>query len=330
MSLKYLLHNSLNLDSQNNNNNDIFTKRKITLKPIKIKSNILSNLNKFYTIDSNKKPLMLKEENYLLKNSNMSNYINNINKMKRAESKYSNYILNISRSNKNLVNYSSINKNISDISINNKEYSKNDDYIKLNSLFSLPSIKQKNIRYNSNKIINTSNNKNLTEIDSINYSNSKSKNQINKKNSKNNIRLNLFKNEKLALLQLNNLNLENKSTNTESKIDKYGNLTNFMKFKYYDDINEKMEKKLGDYSFQDKVIKDKIINMEKVSIFWKNVLDYCTPILYQEKYKNMQKYSKQHSFSQGDKIIKKNNKLFNPKIYTNIIRSKIIHFQNKN
>ena len=104
-----------------------------------------------------------------------------------------------------------------------------------------------------------------------------------------------------------------------------------MKNKYYEDIKEKLEKKLKDELFMDIGTRDKIINMRKVGIFWKNVCDYCNPLLYAEKYKNVKKNLKK-SHSQSDNIKRNNNnnnsKNLNQKLYNNIILSKIIHNKN--
>ena len=78
--------------------------------------------------------------------------------------------------------------------------------------------------------------------------------------------------------------------------------------------------------------RDKIISMREVGIFWKNVCDYCNPLLYAEKFKNVnKKLKKSHSQSENlnKNINNKNSKRLNQKLYNNIIRSQIIHNKNK-
>ena len=99
-----------------------------------------------------------------------------------------------------------------------------------------------------------------------------------------------------------------------------------MKLKYYEDINEKLEKKLKDDSFLDRGIKDKIIKMGKVGVFWKNVIEYCSPLLFEEKYKNM----KNIILKQDEKINNKGNNEFNKVLYTTMLRTKLIHNKNRN
>ena len=183
------------------------------------------------------------------------------------------------------------------------------DYIKLNTLFTLPTIDKKFIRYNSNRSIKIPKNIFLN-----NFINNKYKNDSNKNNK---LRFNLF-----------NQNISIAKSNNESK---YNNLYSFMKLKYYEDVNERLEKKLRDESFIDRGVKDKLIKMGKVGIFWKNVIEYCSPLLFEEKYKNMKKIinNKKNKFSCDEKPINKNNG-FDRILYTSMLRSKIIHSQSRN
>jgi hypothetical protein len=301
------------------------SRKKIILKPIK--TNIPFSANKFFTMEANnkKEPLIVKEEDKLIKNNNYLSYLNNIKEF-NPKNKY--YSLNYSKSNNSLIssNYkekSPIKINISDKNsfIHRGEGHKDSQYIKLNSLFNLPPIGNTINRYNSFKSINNSNSNNKVEEDNnqVKYNQFRKKKKI--KNFHKKIRLNLFNNEQLSKIKMRN--------RTEKKLDdnKYDNLSNFMKLKYYEDVNEKMERKLRDDYFIDRGVKDKIINMGKVGIFWKNVFDYCSPLLYAEKYKNMKKYEKKD----GDNSLNysKNYKKFNQKLYTSNLRAKLIHFKKK-
>ena len=322
MSSMKTLHNSQVLDNKciNLDNKLSRSRKKIILKPIK--KNIPFSAKKFFTMETNNKeePLIIKEEDKIIKNNNYISYLNNL-KEHNPKNKY--YSLNYSRSNNSLISSAKKEKVPVRINISNKnsfiqkeEGHKNFQYIKLNSLFNLPPIDKTINRYKSFKSINNSNNEVEDDNSQIKY------NQL-RKNSKNRnfhkkIRLNLFNNEQLSKIKMRN--------RTEKKIEdsKYDNISNFMKFKYYEDINEKLERKLRDDYFIDRGVKDKIIDMGKVGIFWKNVLDYCSPLLYAEKFKNMQKYEKK-----DEENTLNNSKKYNHKLYTSILRAKLIHFKNK-
>ena len=109
----------------------------------------------------------------------------------------------------------------------------------------------------------------------------------------------------------------------------YSSIYNFMKFKFYEDVDEKLEKKLRDDLFIDKDIKDKIIDMEKIGVFWKNVFDYCNPKIYSEKFRYKNKYRKNSFISEDSIEIINKDKMPNQKLYTNIVRSQIVHYKNK-
>ena len=102
-----------------------------------------------------------------------------------------------------------------------------------------------------------------------------------------------------------------------------------MKFKYYDDIHEKLEKKLKDESFLDRGVKDKIIKIGKFGVFWRNVIEYCSPLVFTEKYKNIKKHYIKNSYSQDVKSLNGNNRVINKILYTSILRTKLIHEQYK-
>ena len=70
-----------------------------------------------------------------------------------------------------------------------------------------------------------------------------------------------------------------------------------MKDKYYIDVEKKYNHKLDAKLFpSDHSMKDKIIYMKKVSIFWNSVFKYCVPII------NGQKYKLQHMISSENKL----------------------------
>ena len=326
MSSMKTLHNSQLFENKciNCDNKLSRSRKKIILKPIK--TNIPFSAKKFFTMETNSKeePLIVKEDDKIMKNNNYINYLKNI---KEFNSKNKYYSLNYSKSNNSLISSNNKDKspikiNISDknSSIHKEERHKNSQYIKLNSLFNLPPIGNIN-RYNSFKSVNNSNSNNEVDEDDnqIKYNQLRKKSKIRNYHKK--IRLNLFNNEQLSKIKMRN--------RTEKKLEdsKFDNLLNFMKFKYYKNINEKMERKLRDDYFIDRGVKDKIIDMGKIGIFWKNVLDYCSPLLYAEKYKNMQKYEKKDEENTLNNS--KNYNKYNQKLYTSILRAKLIHFKKK-
>jgi len=305
MSLDHYFKTKLNLQNEfiNKDNNNLSSKQKI-LKIIK--NNIFSNFSRFNTIDNNSQhhPILLKEKDCQVNNNQFHDNINIGNNSNNNSS-----LLNTSKSNSILLkNYSTLTKSspvrkkmfINNSQVNKKKYNKN-DYIQLNSLFISPSIEKKMNRYNSIKTIYSKNNI-LTDFNLNVLLHQKSKK-------------NLF-NYKTSLLR-------NKDT-------KYDNLYSFMKFKYYEDVNEKLEKKLRDDSFIDRGVKDKIIKMGKVGIFWKNVFEYCSPLLFEEKYKNMKKITR-NNFNRDERIFTDSNKIYDKKIiYSNIFHIKRIHNKGKN
>ena len=290
MSLKFIFQNTLKTKNKSNDSRfNISTKKKFYNE---IKNDIPC---KFNTIGNNSLKILLpKEDNLYIKHNIFFKDISNI----KSESSE----LNSSKSkNKIFNNYSTITNKTTPLNLKiyknfsiqkRKKYNKS-DYINLNSLFTLPIIEKKMNRYNSIKTIFSRNN-----------------------DKKNKIRLNLLNNLNISLTKLN-------------KHCKYDNLSSFMKFKYYEDINEKLEKKLRDDSFLDRGVKDKIIKMGKVGVFWNNVIEYCSPLFFEEKYKNMKKI-----INDKCKPKEKNNysakKVFKNILYTSILRAKIIHNQSKN
>ena len=285
-----------------------FTSREINSYLIKNK-NLFQTYSlkstKFQTINlKNKNPLLLKEDEKLKRNSKLLNYLNNskINKITN-NSKNTQYI---SRNRNLITDYISKYNTTSSTKIKNfgiqrnKSYNFNNNqkYIKLNSLFKLPTLSKNNKHYNSVKTICSSTH--------ILY-----KNKINNINIKNNF----LKNQKLTLTEIDN-NLQsnpditkyNKGKIKDFKNKKYNNLHNFMKYKYYDDVKEKLEKKLRDDLFIDLGVRDKIINIGKVSVFWKNVFDYCNCLFYKEKFNIVHKNHKR-SFSKDENFKVNNNKL---------------------
>ena len=260
--------------------------------------NISDSLNSIY---SNRKTIKIKTKKKLFlseeKENNIKNAYSNNNilfpKIKND------VIYNMKQSHKNLSINNSFSNNIQTIgkSFSNKiNIIKNPNYIKLNSLFLYPKVSPK--RNFPNK---------------INYSNS-----IDVSNKKR------FKNLKLNILNNNNIKLNLLKIQNKKENDQLYEIKNFMKMKYYEDTSAKMEKELKDDSFVDRGDKDKLIQIGKFHVFWKNVLDYCGGYIFTQRMKNL---SLQNSSNDSKNKIKLK-KIPNNRVYTSILRSKLIHYKN--
>ena len=158
----------------------------------------------------------------------------------------------------------------------------------LNSLFNLPNI---NNSPKNKKIKNKSHFKNIFENNSKSQENS----FLNKKEIKNN---NIEENEGIKL-------------------------EDYMKDKFYEDIDKKMNIKLKSKIFlHDTSVKDRIIKMNKIGLFWGGVFEYCNPLLSAKKFKYAKKKynltGKLHEiyvdeYNSNSKV----NKEIKPVLYTN-------------
>ena len=100
-------------------------------------------------------------------------------------------------------------------------------------------------------------------------------------------------------------------------------LENYMRDKFYEDIEKKMIIKLNSKNFcHDKSIKERIIKMNKIGLFWGTVFEYCNPILSVKKFKFIKK-----KFHKNDMHINdynyKSNKEKKPILYTNNLVNEI-------
>lgn len=260
--------------------------------------NISDSLNSIY---SNRKTIKIKTKKKLFLSEEKENNIKNANSNNNIlfPKIKNDVIYNMKQSHKNLSINNSFSNNIQTIgkSFSNKiNIIKNPDYIKLNSLFLYPKVSPK--RNFPNK---------------INYSNS-----IDVSNKKR------FKNLKLNILNNNNIKLNLLKIQNKKENDQLYEIKNFMKMKYYEDTSAKMEKELKDDSFVDRGDKDKLIQIGKFHVFWKNVLDYCGGYIFTQRMKNL---SLQNSSNDSKNKIKLK-KIPNNRVYTSILRSKLIHYKN--
>ena len=260
--------------------------------------NISDSLNSIY---SNRKTIKIKTKKKLFLTEEKENNIKNANSNNNIlfPKIKNDVIYNMKQSHKNLSINNSFSNNIQTIgkSFSNKiNIIKNPNYIKLNSLFLYPKVSPK--RNFPNK---------------INYSNS-----IDVSNKKR------FKNLKLNILNNNNIKLNLLKIQNKKENDQLYEIKNFMKMKYYEDTSAKMEKELKDDSFVDRGDKDKLIQIGKFHVFWKNVLDYCGGYIFTQRMKNL---SLQNSSNDSKNKIKLK-KIPNNRVYTSILRSKLIHYKN--
>ena len=123
-------------------------------------------------------------------------------------------------------------------------------------------------------------------------------------------------------------NFNNKKVKT---VDQFANLPNFMKDRFYSDIEEKLSHQFRNKPFfYDTSLKDKIIQLNQIKEFWGGMSDYTNPILCTKRVrylskliedrKNLREYN---SINDNDvKLVKLVNKRYNkikikmPKLYT--------------
>ena len=230
----------------------------------------------------------------------------------------------------------------------------------------------KNKRPNINQIINDNYfNININEINTLKqnntlsttnhkrfYYNSESKKKKTKKNKVKNILLtSLFnlpninnspknkKNKKMPNFKNifeNNLKMQENSFLNKNET-KYSNieenegikLEDYMKDKFYEDIDKKMNIKLKSKIFlHDTSVKDRIIKMNKIGLFWGGVFEYCNPLLSAKKFK----YAKKKYHLNGKlndlyvdeyKSKSKINKEIKPVLYTNNVFNKLMRKEKK-
>ena len=292
------------------------------IKLTKNKSNQFNSFNNnFKSLDIiNPRRRIIKLEQKKQKNnlylSEETNTINNSNTIKTNKSN-----INIKFPNINNNIYSPINNsksfedyysfmNVNSSSINTKSTKKINneylDYINLNSLFISP--------------IKSNKNKNSLKFNFSNSISEKDKKKIlfekRIKNLKNNFSKNINSNQIISI---------NKTNNSKKK-DSFFAIKNFMKMKYYEDVNKILRKKLKYNSFFDLKDRDKLIKIGQFQIFWKNVMDICSSSLLASRLKNNNEEMKNISGENKAKI--KLKKFPSNRIYTSLYRAKMLHYKN--
>ena len=286
------------------------------IKLTKNKSNqfdsLINNYNSLDLIYPKRRKIKFKQKKQKI-NLHLSEENNIINSIKTNKSNvnikfpkiYKSIHTSINNSKSSEDNYSFLNSNPTNICSKSTKNIKNNyiDYINLNSLFKSPK----------------NNNKKKISI-KFNLSNS-----INEKDKKKLLFEKRLKTLKYNFSNKNNL-LPIKLKNNFKKRDDLFAIKNFMKMKYYEDVNKIMRKKLKYNSFFDLKDREKLIKIGQFQIFWKNVFDICRSSLLATKLKSKNNEIKNLSGENKAKI--KLKKFPGNRIYTSIYRSKMLHYNN--
>ena len=286
------------------------------IKLTKNKSNqfnsLINNYNSLDLIYPKRRKIKFKQKKQKI-NLHLSEENNIINSIKTNKSNinikfpkiYKSIHTSINNSKSSEDNYSFLNSNPTSIYSKSTKNIKNNyiDYINLNSLFKSPK----------------NNNKKKISI-KFNLSNS-----INEKDKKKLLFEKRLKTLKYNFSNKNNL-LPIKLKNNFKKRDDLFAIKNFMKMKYYEDVNKIMKKKLKYNSFFDLKDREKLIKIGQFQIFWKNVFDICRSSLLATKLKSKNNEIKNLSGENKAKI--KLKKFPGKRIYTSIYRSKMLHYNN--
>lgn len=184
-----------------------------------------------------------------------------------------------------------------------------DNFLLLTSLYNLPKIKKpvklsKKIYFNSH-FSDTTKNEHYT---------GQNNSTINDKSIFNESMT--TSNDKSTFNYMNLLyNNESKTSQRKSSFKKkkrlLSNLSSLLKNKYYSDTENKLKDKITVRSFPlDNSMKDKVIHMKKVGVFWDSVFNYCVPII------NVKKYKAQRDLSEKKKLE-----------YLKLIQNKSIYYE---
>ena len=254
---------------------------------------------KYFNLSPNRE-----DSNYssCIKDKNSTNYF----KMKSTNLKTMK--INNIYNNLNIFNSYNSPSNSSQNKIYNNTITPNDDLFQ----------KRIKLKFNKNKNILLTSLYNLPQVGSNNntikhyYSSQNIKNKSNKLNIDNSKSIdNSFQMKKTT---------KTKNVASASKIideKEILKLENYMRDKFYEDIEKKMTIKLKSKNFcHDKSIKERIIKMNKIGLFWGTVFEYCNPILSVKKFKFIKnKFHKNDLYLNDYKY--KSNKEIKPILYTN-------------
>ena len=198
------------------------------------------------------------------KNDNIIINIENDNNMKKIENEKLS----------SLKYYSKINNNKEmKLIYDSSKTNENNNFISLINLYTLPNNKTKthNFLTRSNKELRIIHNKKKQRRNDI-YN-----------NVNNNFRFITIGNNPIIHEEkkenINNEHILNKNKRTKT-IDQFANLPNFMKHRFYSDIEEKLNYRFRNKAFHyDVSLKNKIIQLSQIREFWGGISDYTNPIL---------------------------------------------------
>jgi hypothetical protein len=277
---------------------------------------------------------------------------------------YKDFDLNLSRikrrnkHNEQIFAFSENENNIKTID-NNRNYNKINT--KLNSINKIKNYNNKNININKTNIDKNNNLVSLSDLytlpnyktKSFNFFNKPKKNLVLIKNKKKQIRNNIYNldknfrfitsNDNVDIKQkknniINKIHIVSKSENKNKNvktIDQFANLPNFMKDRFYSDVEEKLNYHFKNKPFYyDVSLKNKIIQLNQIKEFWGGMSDYTNPILCTKRVRYLSKLiedrknlreKKDENYKNKEseiyyKLVKKRNKKNNiemPKLYTN-------------
>ena len=111
------------------------------------------------------------------------------------------------------------------------------------------------------------------------------------------------------IIKNNNFSLNlHKKNYTEERYNKKNNIfgiKHFMKENFYSDVEKKYKNQIKTKYFRnDSVIKNEIITIKKIGIFWNRFIEYCEPIIKFKKYQLFRKNSDRKFDIKKIKIIK--------------------------
>ena len=220
------------------------------LSPIKL------NIPKINIIESTKKYISVSPSS---KDSNYSSYTKEQSLINSYKSKKKILYTLLNTNNYFNINKSNISKQFNTLST-----------IKYNSIYLNSTSKVNKTKKNKTKNVLLTSLFNLPNISSLN--NKKSQESVKIKNNLDNSKSNNNSFQKIC-----------KNNNDEREGIK---LENYMKDKFYEDIDKKMNIKLKYKNFlHDSSIKERIIKMNKIGLFWGGVFEYCNPLLSATKFK---------------------------------------------
>ena len=167
---------------------------------------------------------------------------------------------------------------------------KKQNYLLLTSLYNLPKIK-KTIKLNKKIYFNSCTGENIKNdyTNGPNTSTTNSKSIFNESLTSSNERKII---NSMNLLNNNESIISNSKVKFQKKKRLLSTLSSLLKNKYYSDTEKLLENKITKKSFpSDYSMRDKVIHMKKVGIFWDSVFKYCVPIINVDKFKAQRELS---------------------------------------